>query len=123
MSKQIVVQQATYDKLQILNKKIGRNYSMNTLIDGLIKDWANNTNDNTYLESMQKDFCNKWLLEAKKENLIKTVNPELQTLFYLVLSGRLYAAQVYLTSFFSGVIRAQKQQKPEDYAAKKKVKK
>jgi len=122
LSKHIVVQQATYDKLQILNKKIGRNYSMNTLIDGLIKDWANNTNDNTYLQSMQKDLCNKWLLEAKKENLIKTVNPELQTLFYLILAGRLYAAQVYLQTFFSGVIKTQKNEKPADYAVKKKVK-
>ena len=95
---------------------------MNTLIDGLIKDWANNTNDNTYLQSMQKDLCNKWLLEAKKENLIKTVNPELQTLFYLILAGRLYAAQVYLQTFFSGVIKTQKNEKPADYAVKKKVK-
>ena len=123
MTRQIVVQDATYDKLKILNKKIGRNYSMNTLIDGLIKHWVLESGDEEYLKHRQKEICNKFLIDAKNEELIKAVTPELQTVIYLIISGKLYAAQSYLTNFFGGIIKEQRKQRPSEYAIKKEVKK
>lgn len=108
MTKQIAVQDSTYDKLQILNNKLGRNYSMNTLINNLIKNWASNTDDETYENVRLRELTNKFLLELKNENLVKVLTPEFEILVNLVLSVKLFAAEVYLKTYFGNVIRSQK---------------
>ena len=113
MSKQIVLQDDTYKKLDILRKEIGRNYSYNKVVSRLIGVYLNHAKDESYKETRLRELSNEMIQKAKSEELIKIITPEFQTLIFLILSGKFYAAQVYLKSFFGGIIRSQKQKTPE----------